>query len=143
MNDLFSKQATALYKGVWDMIQKGEEPSGGAAIIAAVMKEHPEFNPFWEAGETAFYPHEIQGFVVNPLVHTGLHVIIEKQLLEENPAEVGLALGHLIEKGTTRHEALHRIAALWGDLYFRSVRQGNPFDDGAYLQELMSLAQDQ
>jgi len=140
MIDLFSKQATDIYSGVWEKIKSGETLSGDAELIAETMIAHPEFNPYWAAGETAFQPQEINGYVVNPLVHTGLHVTIEKQLDVDDPVEVRMALKGLLEKGITRHEAIHQIAGVWGDLYFRSVRRGGPFEDWTYTQELMRMA---
>ncbi len=140
MIDLFSKHATSIYSSVWERIKKGEELSGDAELIAETMIMHPEFDPFWTAGETAFQPQEINGFVVNPLVHTGLHVTIEKQLDMDDPVEVRMALQGLIKSGVTRHEAIHQIAGVWGDLYFRSVRRGGPFEDWTYTQALMVMA---
>ncbi len=139
MSDLFSKQATVLYNAVWEKMKKGETLFGEAEGIAEAMKGHPEFDLYWGVGETAFHPQEINGFIVNPLVHTGLHVVIEKQLLNDDPVEVGVALKHLLEKGVSCHEAIHQIAGIWGNLYFRSVRRGGPFEEWDYLQELMAL----
>lgn len=139
MNDLFSKQATALYGTIWEKMKKGEPLSGDAELISEVMKEHPEFDPFWGAGETAFQPQEIDGFIVNPLVHTGLHVMVEKQIASDDPMEVGITLRQLLERGVTRPEAIHQIAGIWGNLYFRSVRRGGSFEEWVYLQELEGL----
>jgi hypothetical protein len=141
MNDLFSKQATVLYNAVWEKMKRGETLSGDAELMSEIMRDHPEFDPFWGAGETAFQPQEINGFMVNPLVHTGLHTAIEKQLINDDPVEVGVALKHLLEKGVSRHEAIHQIAGIWGDLYFRSVRRGGPFDEWIYLQALEALTE--
>jgi len=141
MIDLFSKHATAMYSAVWDKMKKGEVLSGDTELIAETMIAHPEFDPFWSAGETAFQPQEINGFVVNPLVHTGLHVTIEKQLDSDDPVEVRVALHSLLGKGISRHEAIHQIAGIWGDLYFRSVRRGGPFEEWTYLQELTRLTE--
>jgi hypothetical protein len=142
MIDLFAKQATAIYSNIWERMKKGETLSGDAELISETMKAHPEFDPFWCAGETAFQPQEIGGFVVNPLVHIGLHVTLEKQLDADDPMEAGIALKSLLAKGTPRHEAIHQMAAIWGDLYFRSVRRGGGFDEWTYLQELTRLSEE-
>ncbi|MEK7286003.1 MAG: DUF1841 family protein [Nitrospirota bacterium] len=141
MIDLFAKQATAIYKSVWERLQAKETLTGDAALIAETMTAHPELNAFWSAGEIAFQPQEVNGYVVNPLVHVGLHVMIEKQLDADDPIEVGIALKSLLAKGESRHEAIHQIAAIWGDLYFRSVRRGGPFEEWTYLQGLTSLSE--
>ncbi|MFQ5779595.1 MAG: DUF1841 family protein [Nitrospiria bacterium] len=139
MDALFSKQAASLYMEVWEKMDRGEELSGDAELIAKAMKGHPEFDPFWPQGEVAFQPQEIDGFVVNPLVHTGLHVAVEKQLANLDPEEVTLALKALLENEMARHEVIHQIGGLWGNLYFRSVRQGSAMDDWTYVEELKAL----
>ena len=139
MNELFSKQSVALYGAIWEKLEKGEPLTEDAAMIAEAMTAHPELNPFWSLGEAAFQPQEIGGCIVNPLVHVGLHVAIEKQLERNDPEEVAAALSRLIERGLDRHEAIHQIAAIWGDLYFRSVRRGGPFDEWEYMHRLSEL----
>ncbi len=139
MDYLFSKQALSMYFKVWDRMKKGEELSGDAEMIADVMKAHPEFDPWWPQGEMAFHPQEIDGYIVNPLIHTGLHVAVEKQLFSQSPEEVEVVFKTLLEKGLPRHEAIHRIAGLWGDLYFRSVRRGDPMEESTYIEELKML----
>lgn len=141
MDFLFSKQSVPMYVNAWEKMKRGEVMTGDSEMIAEAMIGHPEFDPFWCQGEMVFHPQEIDGYIVNPLVHTGLHVAIEKQLLTESPEEVTVTFQALLAKGLARHEAIHKIAALWGDLYFRSVRRGGPFDEGAYVEELKFLAE--
>ncbi len=140
MDVLFSKEALGLYKQIIEKMKTGATLSGDAALIADAIGQHPEFTPFWSQGEQAFQPQEIDGYIVNPLVHVGLHVATEKQLADETTLEVGDTLSALLEEGMPRHEAIHKIAALWGDHYFRSVRRGGPMDQMAYLIELQALA---
>jgi len=137
--ELFSKQAVTLYNQIWEKVQKGEELMGDAELIADEMKRHPEFTPFWSQGEAAFQPQEINGYIVNPLVHTGLHVAVEKQLFNDNPEEVTVVFKALLEKGMPRHEAIHQIAGLWGNLYFKSVRRGGPLEESVYIEELKAM----
>jgi len=136
---LFSKQSVPMYLSVWKRMKEGQELTGDAEMIAEVMQGHSEFDPFWTQGEKAFQPQEIDGYMVNPLVHTGLHVVIEKQLLNQEPEEVVLALNALMGKGFSRHEAIHKLVALWGDLYFRSVRRGNPMEEWTYIEGLKTF----
>ena len=139
MSLLFSKQAARTYGQVWEKKKKGEKLFGEAEMVSDAMDAHPEFNPFWPQGEAAFQPQEIGGYVVNPLVHIGLHVIIEQQLASGDPEEVGMLVKSLVEKGDSRHEAIHKVAGIWGDIYFRSVRRGSPMEEGIYLAELHRL----
>jgi len=140
MSVLFSKEAIRLYKTVFEKMKNGEAQEGDAGMLADAMKAHPEFEPFWGMGEAAFQPQEINGYIVNPLIHVGLHVTIEKQLLNDDPVEVSVAINHLLSMGVSRHEAIHQVAGIWGNLYFRSVRRGEPMEEWIYLQELTTLA---
>jgi len=140
MDTLFSKQSVPLYLDTWERTKKGETLSGDAGMISEAMRAHPEFDIWWPRGEAAFHPQEIDGYIVNPLVHIGLHVAIEKQIEAENPEEVIQALRTLREGGLSAHEAVHRLAGLWGDLYFRSVRRGGPLEEEVYLEELRAIA---
>lgn len=139
MDYLFSKEALSMYFRVWERARKGEELSGDAEMIADVMQLHPEFDRFWPEGEAAFQPQEIGDHIVNPLVHTGLHVAVEKQIFHQNPEEVEEVFKALLATGLPRHEAIHRIAGLWGQLYFMSVRRGGPLEEGTYVEELKAL----
>lgn len=139
MDYLFSKQALSIYFNVWERMKREEDLSGDSELIADAMRAHPEFDSLWPQGEAAFHPQEIDGYVVNPLIHTGLHVAVEKQLFQQDPEEVEVVFKALLEKGVPRHEAIHRIAGLWGNLYFLSVRRGGPLEETVYVEELKLL----
>ncbi len=139
MDTLFTMKSLSQYAQVWQQIQEGLPLSEDEEIVAGVMKEHPEFDTFWLAGETALHPQEIDGFVVNPMIHAGLHVIGEKQVLELNPEETTTTLQALVNQGVTRHEAMHKIIGIWGDLYFKSIRGGASMYEWEYITLLNSL----
>jgi hypothetical protein len=41
------------------------------------MDLHPELDAMWDLGELSATPQEVNGTVVNPFIHTALHVLIE------------------------------------------------------------------
>jgi len=139
MDTLFTMKTLSQYAQIWLQIQEGAPLSDDEEIVAGVMKEHPEFDVFWGNGETALHPQEIDGFVVNPMIHTGLHVIGEKQIFDHSPDEVEITLQTLIEREMTRHEAMHQIIGIWGDLYFKSIRGGASLYEWEYVELLNSL----
>ncbi len=140
MDVLFSSEALAEYVEIWRQMKKGEELlSDDAEEVVEVMKDHAEFDPFWEQGDAALHPQEIEGYVVNPLIHTRLHVLVERQLLEENPTEVKEAYDAMLKRGMVRHEIIHQIAGLWGNLYFKSIRGGALMDESGYCEALKTL----
>jgi len=108
--------------------------------IAHVMDMHPEFEEAWKMGEMAVYPQEINGQIVNPFVHTVLHVIIDTQLNDGNPEIVTLTYKRLLEEGMDVHDCLHAIIHSFGDIHFANFRTGKPFDHLDYQSRLMSLS---
>ncbi len=112
---------------------------GEDALIANIMDQHPEFDEIWPLGEMSSHPQEVNGTIVNPFIHTTLHMIIEKQIDMENPPEVAETLQALLAQRLDRHEAIHRIVSVYADLYFRNFRKGAAFEEGIYLEGLKEL----
>jgi len=107
--------------------------------IAHVMDLHPEFEEIWKMGEMAVYPQEIDGRVVNPFVHTVLHVTVDKHIIDESPDFVIANFLRLKEEGADEHEALHSIIGVYADLYFKNFRRGDTFSNLDYQAELEQL----
>ncbi len=112
---------------------------GDDALIAAAMDLHPELDAMWDLGELSAAPQEVNGTVVNPFIHTALHVLIEKQLLDKSPPETVETLNVLTGRGVDRHEAVHAIAAVYAELYFTSFRRGQSFEETSYIELLRQL----
>jgi Domain of unknown function (DUF1841) len=110
------------------------------ARIAHVMDMHPEFDEIWKLGELATHPQEIGGQIVNPFVHTVLHVIVDKQILTGQLEYVEVTYSRLKGQGMDDHHALHVIIAVYADLHFGSFRQGKPFDTLDYESQLVALS---
>ena len=108
--------------------------------IAGVLELHPEFDSIWEDGEMASMPREINGMVVNPFVHTVLHVIIDRQLQLGDPDFVVTAYKRLTDQGMESHETLHAIIAVFADLHFTSFRRGEQFDSLDYESRINNLS---
>jgi hypothetical protein len=112
---------------------------GEDELIAQAMDLHPELDPLWELGELSATPQEVNGTVVNPFIHTALHVLVEKQLLTKSPPEIVDALSRLTDKGMDRHEAVHAIASVYAELYFTTFRRGQQFEELTYVELLKQL----
>ncbi len=139
MDTLFTIQTLRNYTQIWQKIDQGVDLVDDEALVANAMRHHPEFDSFWSEGDAAIHPQEVDGYVVNPLIHTGLHFIVEKQILEKNPIEAVTALDALLEDGIDRHDALHQLIGLWGELYFRSIRQASQLYEWEYIELLNRL----
>jgi hypothetical protein len=114
---------------------------GEDALIAEAMDLHPELDPTWELGELSATPQEVNGTVVNPFIHTALHVLIEKQLTDKSPPEIVDTLNALLRRGMGRHETVHTIASVYAELYFTTFRRGQHFEETTYVEMLKQLAE--
>ena len=108
--------------------------------IARVLDLHPEFDSIWEEGEMASIPREVNGMIVNPFVHTVLHVTIDRQLQLEAPEFVAAAYQRLTSHGMESHEALHAIIAIYANLHFASTRRAEQFDALDYETQINGLS---
>lgn len=107
--------------------------------IVHIMDLHPEFDPVWDMGEMAIYPQEIDGKVVNPFVHTVLHVVVDKQIQDYSPEFVAETYQRLKDGGADEHAALHGIIGIYAKLYFANFRKGEIFSNLDYESELNQL----
>jgi hypothetical protein len=110
--------------------------------IFNVMDMHPEMDELWNLGELASYPQEINGMVVNPFVHTVLHLLVDLQIKSETPEYVENTFARLQNEGMEEHEALHAIIEIYADLYFSNFRKGGAFSYLDYQSRLGNIAMD-
>lgn len=120
----------------------GEDMEEADERIARVMDMHPEFDQAWEMGEMAIYPQEIEGKVVNPFVHTVLHVIVDQQIQDEAPDFVAHGYKRLVDLGLDQHDALHQLIAVYADLYFTNFRRGDNFSNLDYQERISQLVKE-
>jgi hypothetical protein len=73
-----------------------------------------------------------------PRLHAAIHLVVEDQLLREEPPEVRRALSRLLAGGLTRHEALHAIGLLVSEV-MAAAMEGRRYDPAAYARELEAL----
>ena len=121
---------------------EGNKPSEDDTRIFDIMDMHPEMDETWKLGELASYPQQIDGMVVNPFVHTVLHLIVDTQISSESPEYVEDTFARLRNEGMEEHEALHAIIAIYADLYFSNFRKGGAFSYLDYECRLRNIAAD-
>jgi hypothetical protein len=136
----FTKENAHQFIQIAEKIKKGISPNiDEEMLIAVIMSHHPEFDPIWPLGDMSTVPQEINGQVVNPFVHTALHLVIEKQIEKNDPAEVNEAMNLFLKKGIERHEVLHQIGGIYANIYFSSFRKGEMFEEYSYLELLREM----
>jgi len=71
--------------------------------------------------------------------HLLIHEMVEKQLAENDPPEVGRVLHRLLANGLSRHEAVHAIGTVVAREALAMLRQGRELDKEVYVRELQEL----
>ena len=135
----FDKESQSRILRVAELRREGKEIDEIDERIDFIMDMHPEYDELWEMGELACYPQEVDGKIVNPLVHTVLHVRVDQQIFMENPPFVLETKSRLEKSGMDSHEALHAIIKEYADIYFDNFRKDRGFDQLAYHNRLKNL----
>jgi hypothetical protein len=135
----FDKESQARILKVAELRREGKEIDEMDERIDFVMDMHPEYDELWEMGELACYPQEVEGKIVNPFVHTVLHVKIAQQILLERPPFVLETQKRLEEAGMDSHEVLHVIIQEYANIHFDNFRNDRGFDELAYYNQLKNL----
>jgi hypothetical protein len=136
----FDKESQVRILQVAARREEGQDFEELDARISYVMDMHPEFDEIWKMGELATHPQEIGGQIVNPFVHTVLHVTVDKQILTGQLEFVGETYTRLKGQGMDDHDTLHLLIGVYAQLHFGSFRQGKPFDTLDYEIQLAHLS---
>ena len=137
--DFLAIQNRARFFEIWKQASQGEPLQGEDALFARIMREHPQFHPLFNMGDSAFDIDFAARREVNPFLHTSLHAVVEQQLSSGAPPEVAEAFRFIQQRGDDPHEAIHRIGGILAEILFEAIRRKRPIDEAAYLQKVREL----
>lgn len=128
-----------VYLKVWQKMQNQSVLEPLEAIIADVIKLHPEYHSMLEMGETAkqkdFSPEDGQ---TNPFLHMGMHITLREQAGGDRPAGILDIYQKLVQqKGI--HETEHAMMECLGQTLWNAQRHDAMPDEDAYLACLRQL----
>ena len=128
-----------VYLKVWQKMQNQSLLEPLEAIIADVIKLHPEYHSMLEEGETAkqkdFSPEDGQ---TNPFLHMGMHITLREQAGGDRPAGILDIYTKLVQqKGI--HETEHAMMECLGQTLWKAQRDDAMPDENAYLACLRQL----
>lgn len=132
-------QSRQFFFAVWEKMARAEALSPLEALIAEVIRAHPEYHRVLTQGERAL-ERDFGGGDTNPFLHMGLHVALIEQLQSDRPAGITALYRQLVlQENHDVHGLEHRImeqlaAALWA----ASQRGGMP-DEQDYLARVRTL----
>jgi hypothetical protein len=128
-----------VYLKVWQKMQNQSLLEPLEAIIADVIKLHPEYHSMLEEGESAkqkdFSPEDGQ---TNPFLHMGMHITLREQAGGDRPAGILDIYQKLVQqKGI--HETEHAMMECLGQTLWNAQRHDAMPDENAYLACLRQL----
>lgn len=128
-----------IYLKVWQKMQNQSVLEPMEAIIADVVKLHPEYHPLLDKGESAvekdFSPEDGQ---TNPFLHMGMHITLREQSGSDRPAGIQAIYQKLVQqKGI--HETEHTMMECLGQVLWNAQRLNQMPDETAYLACLSQL----
>lgn len=125
---------------IWEMAQLGAPLKDEDARLVKVMHEHPEYSHLWgQLDELS--DEQIERGGVNPILHVITHGVIENQIAGGEPKEVGQTVEALMERGLSRHEAIHRVGAVLADEIYHILKYDRPFDAPGFARKLRRLVE--
>ena len=140
---MFGTNRTALrrfYAESWRKARAKEPLEALEQQIAAVIGEHPEYQPYFEstgdALERDFAPESGEG---NPFLHMGMHLALREQLATGRPAGIRELWPRLLKKIGDAHETEHRMMECLGQLLWEAQRNNRLPDEAAYLECLRKI----
>ena len=120
------------------MTENKSEMSEDEAFEIA-LRDHPEWYRAWETGEL---PDEITGEDGQPMslrAHLHIHAVVERQLAADDPKGVLAIARELEQLGISRHDVRHEIGSVIAEHIWYMTKEGCPFDEGRYLEELRNV----
>jgi Domain of unknown function (DUF1841) len=122
---------------IWQATQAGGDLNDEDALLAQIMREHPEWYPIWERLDR-LSDAELEKGGVNPVMHVMVHQTIINQINGALPA-AGEVYRGLLAAGVDRHEAIHRIGTEFMAGFWEVLHDHRLFDKAKYLKNLKQL----
>ena len=104
--------------------------------MADVIALHPEYHALLC---DATLESEGTDAGANPFLHLGLHLALREQLGTNRPAGIATLLQRLLQRGTSLHDAEHRMIGVLSETLWQAQRSGRAPDERAYLEALQRL----
>ena len=128
-----------VYFGVWQKMQDQALLEPLEAIIADVIRLHPEYHSILETGEAAkqtdFSPED---GLTNPFLHMGMHITLREQAGGDRPAGI-LGIYQKLVQQRGIHDTEHAMMECLGEALWNAQRNNALPDESAYLECLRQL----
>ncbi len=133
-------QLRKVYFQSWQKFKKQQPMEPMETLIAELISQHPEYQPFFEQTETNqhkdFTPEMGQ---TNPFLHLGMHIAIHEQLGTHRPAEIAQLYRQLCAKTGDQHSAEHQIMDCLGEMLWSAQKNNQAPNENTYIECIKKL----
>jgi hypothetical protein len=123
------------------MVKKRRKRLSEDEALLIVLGDHPQWRRQWEDGTL---PDEItgeDGEPMSPRMHIEVHIVVERQLADDEPAGVIEVAQELEQLGLSRHDIRHEISRAVAGQLWHMDKEGCAFDEGRYLLDLREIVE--
>ena len=132
-------QSRQFFFTVWEKLSRGEALSPLEALIADVIRAHPEYHRVLGQGEGGLARDYAAGDT-NPFLHMGLHVAFIEQLQTDRPAGIMALYRQLrVQDSDDVHGLEHRLMEILATVLWAANQRGAMPDEQDYLARLRAL----
>lgn len=128
------------WQAAWGKARAGEPLSPLEALLADVLRMHPEYHAAIGQEGALARDWQPEGGESNPFLHMGLHVALREGIAADRPAglaEIAATLAHA--RGDV-HLAEHQLMDCLAETLWEAERRRAPPDEAAFLERARRLA---
>jgi len=127
-----------MYIDAWRKSSAGEILSPLEAQIAAVIEDHPEYQPMLttESIDKSYSPESGH---TNPFLHMGLHLAIREQVATNRPTGIKTLFEELRARLGDNHAAEHLVLERLAETLWEAQSNNTMPDEAVYLERLGNL----
>ncbi len=126
----------------WRKQRSGEVMQPLEAMIAGVVRQHPEYHPLLEDAEGGldreFLP---EGGETNPFLHMAMHITLQEQISTDRPPGIVEHYRRLCQRLGDAHDAEHQLMECLGRILWEAQSNNRMPDETAYLDCVRRLAE--
>lgn len=129
------------YVETWRKANAGKPLDPMERMVAAVISEHPEYQPLLAPGNEAvlgrdYMPEDGQ---TNPFLHMGMHIALREQADADRPPGIRALIEQLTRHEGDHLEAEHRLMEPLGEVLHAAQRAGTQPDEADYLERVRKV----
>ena len=128
-----------MYVDAWRKHRNGRVLEPLEAQVAAIIAEHPEYQPLLEDDASLTRDWTPEHGATNPFLHMGLHLAIREQVATDRPTGITSIHAALTRAMRNAHEAEHAMIECLGAALWEAQRSGRAPHEAAYLESLRAL----